>query len=142
MSEPETVRPIRLTRSSGGGYRLDAASSSTIIPSSAPSWASRTAAAPAPRPAGRAESQVSVSVNDLMYAAVPYIASHSAKPPDCDLPVLETPVPDQKDGPPSPNPAFDRAPLNGPLACGCCCAPHHSHLPPTVVPKRPFFSLF
>ena len=53
---PNKVKPLRLVRSPGGDFRVDPSTSSpTSTLSTAPSWANRPAAAPAPRPAGRAE---------------------------------------------------------------------------------------
>ena len=69
---PNTVKPLRLVRSPGGDFRVDPSTSSpTTTLSSAPSWASGAVAAPAPRPAGRAGSQVSISLSNDKIDAPP-----------------------------------------------------------------------
>ena len=134
--DPRTVKPLRLVRSPGGDFRVDpSTSTSTTTLSSAPSWANRPAAAPATRPAGRAELQVSVSPDKI--DAPPVIPPHPGTAADDVLPVLEEHLLDVECEASAPH-------LLLPLACGCCCPPHHaftSHQrhsqPPSFVPPPP-----
>ena len=116
---PNKVKPLRLVRSPGGDFRVDPSTSSpTSTLSTAPSWANRPAAAPAPRPAGRAELQVSVSSVDEIDAP-PYNPSHPATVPDYVVPGLDVNLPDEED-----STLALLTPL--PMECGCCCHPHHA----------------